>query len=173
MKVFRFASPLVISVLSIGGCSSLSYDSAFDETVDFSSYETFGWMPTPDDATSYSTIFSQRVERSIASELTARGMVFSESDPDLYVAYHANVERRVTGATIDNWGYGWGGWGHGGTVNYNEYEEGTLFVDLVDAVEKEVVWRGTVRGAVSGSEPSQERIDEVIGKLLTSFPPEG
>jgi hypothetical protein len=166
-----FSIPLLLVALVFGGCSSLSYDSAYDETVDFATYSTFNFMESPEDATSYGSLLKQRIDRSIENEMTARGITKADN-PDLYVVYHLNVERRITGATINNWGYGWGGWGYGGTVNYNEYEEGTVFLDIVDAEQKQVVWRGTVNGAVSGKEPSQEKIDEVVGKLLAPFPPE-
>ena len=162
---------LVGIAVSITGCSSLSYDAQYDESVDFSAYETYGWIPRPDDATSYSTLLKQRVDRSVENELNAKGFSKANSDPDMIAVYHLNTERRVTGATIDRWGYGYGRWGGGGTVNYNEYEEGTLFLDLVDAGRKEVIWRGTVNGAVGSGEPSQEDIDKVIGKLLAEFPP--
>jgi hypothetical protein len=39
---------------------------------------------------------------------------------------------------ITSWGYGWGGWGMwgGGGIDVNQYEEGTLVVDVVGKIRK-------------------------------------
>lgn len=71
-------------------------------------------------------------------------------------------------------GWGWGGpWGWGG--NYNSVStstEGTLFIDLIDASKKELIWQGVGKGVLTlQSEKKQERINEFVKEIINEYPP--
>jgi hypothetical protein len=80
-------------------------------------------------------------------------------------------------------GWGWGGfgpWGMGrfGGMGMNQpmvstQSEGTLFIDLIDAKEKELIWQGMGTGYISRNlEKKDERIKEFVSKVMEKFPPE-
>jgi hypothetical protein len=51
---------------------------------------------------------------------------------------------------------------------------GTLVIDVMDAQDRRLIWRGSAEGAVSwhpGDSPSQEELNEVAGRILKEFPP--
>ena len=51
---------------------------------------------------------------------------------------------------------------------------GTLIIDVFDAAERELVWRGSGEGRVNQArspEDRQERIDDAVRKILRDFPP--
>jgi hypothetical protein len=57
----------------------------------------------------------------------------------------------------------------------NEWDEGTLLVDIIDAGRNELVWRGTATGTVEPEltpAESQARLDDAAAKLLQTFPPD-
>ena len=55
-----------------------------------------------------------------------------------------------------------------------QYEEGTFILDFVDPESMELIWRGIAQGELRNySSPVKryERIDEVVQKVLSNFPP--
>ncbi len=72
--------------------------------------------------------------------------------------------------------YGWDGWGTGGwspeTATVSEVPVGTLSVDLVDAQNKTLVWRGTATDTLTSQDVvNQKDVDAAVAKLLKGFPP--
>jgi hypothetical protein len=55
-----------------------------------------------------------------------------------------------------------------------DYEEGTLLLDLVDALTNQVVWRGWAQDVVDGLAEDQVRmeaeIDEAVRRIFERFP---
>ncbi|WP_042247287.1 DUF4136 domain-containing protein, partial [Jejuia pallidilutea] len=51
--------------------------------------------------------------------------------------------------------------------------EGVLFVDLINAKKKELIWQGMGTGFLSrNTEKKEERIKEFVSKILEQYPPE-
>lgn len=51
---------------------------------------------------------------------------------------------------------------------------GTLVIDILEPVAKELLWRGSAEGAVhlsAGQSPSQEEVDDIVARILVKFPP--
>jgi hypothetical protein len=148
----------------------------YDKSVDFSEYTTYVWQegtPAPSD------LVQERLERAVNGQLAAKNMKMTDSGADLYVVMHASVgsETQITSSSFGYGGYGgwrgWGGWGGGTTtVNVNEIPVGTVVIDLVDAKENKLVWRGIASGTVkSKPEKSEKQINKKIGKMFAKFPP--
>ena len=106
----------------------------------------------------------------------AKGMQKSET-PDVLVSLYTKSRERVNVSANVGYGYGWGfnpWWGYGNQVNVNSYTEGTLFIDVIDAKEKSMVWQGIGSGALSNRTVAkkEERIKEFVEEILSKFPPE-
>lgn len=74
------------------------------------------------------------------------------------------------------WGYGWGwGWNPyfwGGNTYVSSSTQGTLFIDLIDAKKKELVWEGQGIGILTENRKEKEKqINEFVSKILAQFPP--
>lgn len=153
--------------------------SDYDETVDFNDYTSFTWMAKPDQIRDNLTRLGQlqeKIESAVETNLVSHGFKKATDNPDFYVVYHAAVEQQITGATIDTWGYGYRRpYRRGGVVfadvSVDTYQQGTLIIDIVDAAQNELVWRGTAVGAVSSPQQAVEKIDEAVKRILTNFPP--
>jgi hypothetical protein len=55
-----------------------------------------------------------------------------------------------------------------------EYEEGTLVLDFVDADTKGLVWRGVATDALDAHATPEDRgkqIQEAVTKILAKYPP--
>ena len=173
-----FLSLLVIAVFT--GCASMKVDSDYDSTASFDAYQTFAWMEKPDQVKDNLTKLgeiTQRIENAVERELMADGYQKASTAPDFFVVYHTAVETQITGATIDTWGYGYRRprWRTGtvyADVSVDTYKEGSLIIDIVDAKENELVWRGSAVGAVNSPEQAAKKVDEAVQKILAEFPPQ-
>ncbi len=187
MRYVKFL--LLIAMFLSLGCSSYSFKTDYDNTIDFSGYKTYMWyagkMPD-DDALSANPLVKKRVAAGVDKALQAKGYKIGTADAyDFVVIIHAGNKEKTQIVNTGGYGYGgygyggygrgWGGYGGYGQTDVYQYDETTLVIDIADAAKKEMVWRGTVTGVVkdySNQEDMQENIDNVTEKMLSEFPPE-
>ncbi len=174
---------LILALLA--GCSTLSVNYDYDDNFDFVQYKTYMWMDRPNvapanaqHALETSDLLDGRIRNSIAGELSARGMSESAENPDFLVVHHVGAKEKIQ---VTDWGYSysnhyWGGYGNR-QIDVYQFTEGTLIIDIVDASSKALVWRGSGTGVVEKARPTPEKqqakLNEVVFKIMKSFPPQG
>ena len=176
MKAIRFIPVLLFFILSSCG-SSISVYSDFDKSVDFSQYKTYAFHKKGIDRVEISELDKKRILNAIDRELSLKGMTKSEN-PDLLINILTKERERINVNQYNaGWGYGWGwGWNPylwGGRSTYvSSSTEGTLYIDLIDAKKKELVWQGEGIGYLTENRSEKEkRINEFVAKILEQFPP--
>jgi hypothetical protein len=162
----------------LASCSSVSVKHDYDRETDFQQYKTYAWseQAMPGDALAQNPLVKKRVQVAVDETLRSKGYSLTELEQaDFVVVTHAGIKERMR---VQDWGrYGWYDpwWGpYGGRVDVSYYEEGTLVIDIVDAKEKELVWRGMGTGIVkqyAKPEKMQKDIDQDVTKILAAFPP--
>jgi hypothetical protein len=172
----------------LAGCAGMDITNDFDDTYSFQDLKTFTWMPAADqgkrDPRFNNDLFDARVKRALQTNLEGKGytLVAEGATADFRVGYQALLQDKMSAKTISNY-YGYQGtWGvrywspAGATQNYvYEYEQGTLLIDLVDGVDKRLVWRGSAQAEVDrkgSSERREKRLNEAVKKILEGFPPQ-
>ena len=87
-----------------------------------------------------------------------------------------NVQNNNFGSFGYGWGYGWGfgrGPFFGAQYNISNTTQGTLYIDLIDAKQKELIWQGIGRGNLTTSvKYKDERINSFVNSIMCSYPPE-
>lgn len=184
----RYIKFILIAGLFLSlGCSSVSYKTDFDNTINFHGYKNYMWytgkMPD-DDVLSSNPLVKKRVAAGVDKALQEDGFTLgTEEDVDFVVIIHAGNKERMQitnygGYGMGGYGRGWGGYGgyggYGGQTDVYQYDETTLVIDIYDASKKEMVWRGTATGVVketTDQEEQQKNIDKVVSKMLSDFPP--
>ena len=107
----------------------------------------------------------------------------SPFEGDFGVGYRGSIQEKIDVQTIDRYygyGPGWGqyGPGYGGiaTETYvDQYDEGTLIIDVVDNRSRKLVWRGSTSARVREDEtPAKrtERTQAAVDAILAEFPPQ-
>jgi hypothetical protein len=112
------------------------------------------------------------VQVDVEKELAIRGFEKTTSGrPDLLIRYHASVRQRLevnSSTGLNN-----------GDCRTDDcrpyvYDKGALVLDLVDARTNSLVWRGWAEGSVEGTIDNQEwmeqKIDQVVGRILERLP---
>lgn len=164
-------------LLVLGACSSIKVDADYDSKVDFSQYKTYAFQKSGIDKVEISDLDKRRILRAIDTQMQAKGYTKSET-PDLLVNIFTKERERVDVNQYNaGWGYGWGwGWNPymwGGRTYVSTTTEGTLYIDLIDASKKELIWQGKGSGYLEQSrEKKEERINEFVSKVLAQFPPD-
>ncbi|WP_299624606.1 DUF4136 domain-containing protein [uncultured Tenacibaculum sp.] len=176
MKLTKLFLPLLFLIFT--SCNSIRVVSDYDTKANFENKKTFAFYKPGIDKAEVSDLDKKRIMRAIEAELTARGMQKS-SNPDVLISLFTKSRERVN--INDNlnygFGYGWGWnpwmWGGAGRLNVNQYTEGTLFIDVIDAKEKELIWQGIGSGALSlrNAEKREERINKFVKEILAKYPP--
>jgi hypothetical protein len=151
----------------------------YDRWARFTTFKTFAWYPT--DETSLlgvSDMMHEHIKNAIITQLSSGRLKQVDEDPDLYVTYHTSA-REAMRLDTTYWGYGfpsswywdpyWGGMGMT-TTTAHTYTEGILIVDIWNAREETLVWRGSAIAAVS-PDPAKNRkkVDKAIKKLAKKW----
>jgi hypothetical protein len=172
-------------VLPLGsGCSRVDVRTTVDPNADFSSYTTYNFLP--DGGKKHQTkrlpprltlladpFYYAHVQNAIEFDLTSKGLrrVRSGGKPDLLVGYRTIVKDRAD-VVPPIYGVGWRGHAYvarPGHVHW--YKQGTLVIDVIDARNEHMVWRGIGVGAMRDMHPGVD-LQEAIAEILKRFPPE-
>ena len=124
-------------------------------------------------------LIDDRIVAAIDTELAAKGLTKTESNPDMFVVYHVAFDKQKDITAYNTGGYGgygyrWGG-GWGTTdVRVNEILIGTLVIDVADTTKQEMVWRGMgVKEVDTQAKPEKrdKSISSAVQKILKNYPP--
>jgi hypothetical protein len=171
-------------VLMLAACASTPrVASQADPSADFSRYRSFAfYTPLALEQHGYTTITSNRIRAAVRTQMEARGYVFDESNPDLWVnlnAYLQDKTRVTTMPEVDyDYYYSYRARGYVAVPYWRDrtdvyqYTEGTLNVDVIDARLKRLVWEGIAVGTVGRSDPQRrgERIDTAVAAIFAEYP---
>ncbi len=172
----------VVLLAATVACSSMKVNNDYDHQADFSKYKTYAWHESSTNIADTDPLAHERFIKAIDSQLVAKGFTKASSNPDVFVTYHAEDKDQMSIDTTymgGGWGYGRGwGWGGGGmssaSTTVRRYKVGTIVLDMWDAAEKSLVWRGTVSDTVSDNpQKNASKIQTAAQKLFKNYPPSG
>ncbi len=177
MKLLKITPVFLLLAVLLTSCSSVRVASDYDREANFTNYQSYAFFKPGIDKAEISDLDKKRILRAIEAEMEAKGFTKSD-DPDLLVSIFTKTNENINiyQNNMMGWGYGWGWhpwyWGSGyNTVNRTS--EGTLYLDLIDAENKELVWQGMGTAALAKDvDKKQKRINEIVGKILEKYPPE-
>jgi hypothetical protein len=172
---------ITASLLLLGACSTMQATTDYDSNVDFGRYHTY--RMTPGQVTSSyntptpNTLVADRIKTAIETQLGAKGLAPTQDRPDLLVGYVAGARTRLELETsapyapslTPYWGPGW--WGPQ-QAWVDEYQHGTLVIDLVDASTSKLVWRSIVEADRNDVVDlgKAEAIQKAVRKAFQSWP---
>ena len=170
-------SLFALIALFMTSCVSVRVASDYDTDANFNEYKTFAFYKTGIDQAEINDIDKRRILKAIERELVAKGFQKS-SNPDMLVSIFTKSRERVNVWNNGFGGFGWGGWGWGGWGwgpgwnNVSRSNESTLYIDLIDASKKELVWQGKGSGHLTQStEKKEARIREFVTEIMQEYPP--
>lgn len=175
MRAIKITSVLVLFVLVMTSCSTVKVATDYDREVNFSQYQTYAFFKPGIDKAEISDLDKKRILRSLDEEMQQKGFTKS-NNPDLLISIFTKTKENVNiynNAYGYGYGWGWNPWYWGSGYNtVSSTTEGTLYIDLIDAEKKELIWQGMGTAALSSKvEQKQERINEIVEEILEKYPP--
>lgn len=170
MKTIKLLSLLFIVTLT--SCSSVRVNADYDKKVNFDSYKTYAYLKSGVDKAEISDLDKKRILYAIDEVMTSKGFTKS-NNPDVLISIFTQERERVNVYQNYGFGWGWGPWGGIGFNNVSSTPEGTLFIDFIDARNKELVWQGQGTGYLTENvDKKDQRTMEFVTKILAQYPPQ-
>ena len=173
MKKHIYFLALVVGMLSVTSCVTIRVSSDYDTKANFSQYDSFAFFKTGIDKAEINDIDKRRILRSIDNEMQIKGFSKSEN-PDVLVSIFTKSHENVNvNRSNFGWGFGWGFYGASFGRSVSSSTEGVLYIDLIDAKTKELIWQGKGTGYLTeNTRKKQERINEFVQEILKEYPPQ-
>jgi len=158
-----------------------------DRSANFGVYKTYTWTQ-PDVKTDNplykSDMIDRDIKRDVSAELAKRGIVENDNNPDLILEYHTFTQQKQQvyggypgymypyyGMYPYGMGYGFGyGYGAFGWPSVYTYDSGTLVIDVTDAHNHQLIWRGSVNGDVTNVKRIGKDIDQAVHAIMKKYP---
>ena len=190
----QYLNLALLMAFFLTGCATtapVEVSTDFDQNVNFSQYRTFKWFQDKpsanrDSTYKYNTFIDQRIRNAVETQLTRKGMTKTDGNADVLIAYDVKVitrqEARPDYTYAPGFGYGYGYW-YGYRYNYgydrfygrpmliDQYKDGTVIIDLVDAKDNQLIWRGWGQMEVDEANISAPEINKIVTNILEKYPP--
>lgn len=149
--------------LGFNGCASMTVTSDYDTSADFSGLKTYQWKglsPASVDPKADNAILASRVENAVDLALSPKGFQkVTSGTPDFWVRYGAAIETRMDVQSFDYGPYGprggrYGNWDRSRNTTTFYYDQGTLFLDIVDPKTNNLIWLGKASAVIDQAVPS-------------------
>ena len=179
MRKIKYLINCILTLFFLSSCTSVRVLSDYDKDTNFSTFKTYAFYKTGIDKAEISDLDKKRILRAIETEMNVRGFVKSQT-PDLLVSIFTKEREQVDIYSNYNYGgvWGWNPWywnDFGYRNQISTSTKGSLYIDLINAKSKQLVWQGRGVGTLSNIQNIQkkeERIKEFVSQILKKYPPQ-
>jgi Domain of unknown function (DUF4136) len=171
-------SQLIIVVLLTSNCSNqIRIKTDYDHEVNLKLYKTYAWLPVKEIESKnnplvYNELTDKRIKKAVEVQFQAKGVQYTPENPDLRIHYHIIIENR-SAVRPAAYGYYYSAYWMRNQYDVYQYREGTLIIDLMDAKNNNLIWRGWGISVLDSNdiELTEDEINEAVYKILKEFPP--
>ncbi len=163
---------LALSALAIGLISTIATGQQvsvnYNHSQSFSQFHTYAWGSNNANQVQNS-ILAQVAQQDINSALQGKGlqMVQENQNPDLIVTGNGGMKQQTS---YSAWGMRGIGGGMGG-ITPEQNVIGTLIVDLYDAKNQTLVWRGIAQNTLNNNgNKNQQMVQKAVTKMFKQWP---
>ena len=170
---------LTLFVLIFTSCNSVRVVTDYDRSQNFSNLKTYAYLKDGVDKTKINDLDKRRILRAIDKNLLEKGFQKS-NNPDLFINIFTKERQEINiynqNLNMPGWGWGWG-WGWGPSLGWNQTSvsrasNGTLYIDIINAKNRELIWQGSGEGVLTSDiRKKEERINEFVKSILDKYPP--
>ena len=174
---------LMLAGLVIAGCSRFSVRSVHDRSANFRDLRTYAWLPAeqaaPADQRVQDRYLDRRLRKAVDTELRAKGFAPAAAgqQADFLLNYRFSTSPASSVVTDPDLRYGgsaWLAWPDASAVYSQSYDEGTLYIAVIDPHTKQRIWVGAAEARLVPTmslERKSKRVDDAVNAILAQFPP--
>ena len=154
---------LILSLI-LFNCSSINVTSDYDTSINYSKYNSYAFLKKEIDNAEVNDLDKKRFLKAIESSMNQKGFLKSKS-PNLLVSFNTKSREEVV-TYNNNIGfmnpYGFYNWYWGPNYMWNTSTTSTetigiLYINLIDAQSKELIWQGIGSGYISTNPQKKNR----------------
>jgi Domain of unknown function (DUF4136) len=176
--ITRLLLSLLIPALLLTSAQAQKIKVEFDKNIDFTKFHTFALAPL--DAVAR-PMLAAAIVGAIEQELNARGLKRTTSNPDIFVQIYGASDTDMAISYTDLYS-GYGGippfdqsflmWGAmPGTTTTVVVHKGQLVVDLIEAHQRKLAWRGIAIENLSDSRKKVvQQVNTAVEKMFKQYP---
>ena len=166
----RITTTATLMLVLASACAAAQTKTDYDRGANFGQYKTYSWQQV----STGDPLMVDRIKSAVNSALAAKGWTEVPSGGDAAIVAIETTHNQQTLDTFYNGfggGWRWGGFGEA-TTTTETYKIGTLVVDIFDANNKTLVWRGSASDTLSNnSDKNIKELDKGVNKMFEHFPP--
>jgi Domain of unknown function (DUF4136) len=178
-RLSRLVQLLMLTCVLALGAHAQKIKVEYDKNLDFSKFKTYAWGHH--DAVSRPTL-ALAIAGAIEEELTKCGLRKVETNPDVYVKMYGSVDSEMSVSYSDPLYSGMGGipsfdtgfvmWGlMPGSTTAVTIHKGQLVVDVIDASQKKLAWRGMATEKLSDQKTKLvKQVNTAVEKMFQQYP---
>ena len=167
----------ILTALVFSACSTIDVTNDYDPAFSFNSVENYALLYKSREHSD--TLTDQRIMAAIDNQLMLKGYTkTNRKNADIYVVFHTNVQNKTKivqdyqyiGVSPYRYGnrYGYGGMMAVPVTRTYNYNEGKLLIDILNAKDNKIVWRGVATDSLKKHKTPQDRT-EYINKVMTTI----
>jgi hypothetical protein len=181
---------MAVVALSVAATAKVKVVTQFDKATDFRPMKTYAWHPdgvgdvkilqaTGDDPVEVRKRFDPVIVPTVDQMLAKQGLTLTPAaDASLFVNYYILIGPGGSSQSMGQFMAPVPVWGlppfAPSTSALTVYEQGTLILDIGDAKQRSVIWRGSASDALDRTRKEAERdkiIRDALTDMLKKFPP--
>jgi hypothetical protein len=149
----------------------------YDKSLDFSKFKSYAIDPKDNAAR---PMLRLAIQAAVQDDLAKRGLTKVDSNPDMYVQMYGAIDTDASvnymdpiyGSGIPPLNYGITMWyGIPGSVTTVVVHKGELVVDVIDARQKKLIWRGIAKQKLSESRDKLlDQVNTAVEKMFQKYP---
>jgi hypothetical protein len=164
----------------LNSCAGIQIDSTQAKGVDLKKYKTYAWGKPGDSSHETSKgkkVYAGLIRKLANEELLKKGFSLDTLNPDAIFVFNSGVEERLSYSQGNvNTGYGYDGYGYYGGGYYapvgvgrssqHNYEEGMLYIDMLDTKTRVPLWGGWAKKKLTAKSDVEADVRAAVKQIF-------
>lgn len=167
---------LIFLVALVTSCSNqIIVRTDFDRSVSIPRLTNYNWLSQQEienrnNPLYYNELNDKRIKDEVNKQIALKGYVLSETQPEMLIHYHITVEERSV-VRPEEYGYSYSRYWLEQRANLIRYSEGTFIIDIMDATNCNLIWRGWATSVLDDSRVmNEELLRRAVDDIFRRFP---
>ena len=185
-SIFKSIFFFITAAFTITGCNVTSHTAQMTG-INFNNYKTFAWANmgrNEKSDRSNNEIIDNNIKNAVTAELTGKGWVETQADPDVLIDYTIAVKHghRVEDAPVYSYPFSryvyrrgriYSLWFPSSLVGIRSkdvpFREGELTVNMIDTKTNKLIWQGWASGDLNDRQFTSKDVDKQVKSIFKKF----